>query len=79
MKQQWFKRKGVFFIPISLIGWVIMVVGIIYTVYIFLDIDSRSHSASDTLRPFFIHLLLVGLAYTLIAFLTSYDSTDRRD
>jgi len=79
MKPQWFKRKGIFFIPKSLIGWAIMLIGIIYAIYIFIDIDSRSHSASDTLRPFFIYLLLIGLAYTLIAFLTSFGSTDKRD
>ena len=79
MKPQWFKRKGIFFIPKSLIGWAIMLIGIIYAIYIFIDLDSRSHSASDTLRPFFIYLLLIGLAYTLIAFLTSSGSTDKRD
>jgi len=79
MKPQWFKRKRIFFIPKSLIGWAMMLIGIIYAIYIFIDIDSRSHSASDTLRPFFINLLLIGLAYTLIAFLTSSGSTDKRD
>ena len=49
MKLQWFKRKGIFFIPKSLIGWAIMLIGIIYAIYIFIDIDSRYHSASDTL------------------------------
>ncbi len=79
MKPQWFKRKGIFFIPKSLIGWAIMLIGIIYAIYIFIDIDSRSHSASDTLRPFFLYLLLIGSVYTLIAFLTSSESTDKRD
>lgn len=79
MKPQWFKRKGIFFIPKSLIGWAIMLIGIIYAIYIFIDLDSRSHSASDTLRPFFIYLLLIGLAYTLITFLTSSGSTDKSD
>jgi hypothetical protein len=79
MKPQWFKRKGIFFIPESLIGLAIMLIGIIYAIYIFIDLDSRSHSASDTLRPFFIYLLLIGLAYTLIAFLTSSGPTDKRD
>ena len=79
MKPQWFKRKGIFFVPKSLIGWAIMLIGIIYAVHIFIDIDNRSHSVSDTLRPFIIYLLLIGLAYTLIAFLTSPGSTDKGD
>jgi len=79
MKLIWFKKKGIFFIPTSLIGWAILLIGIIYAIYLFIDIDSRSHSASDTLRPFLIYLLLIGLVYTLIAFLTSSGSTDNQD
>jgi hypothetical protein len=79
MKLQWFNRKGIFYYPTSLTGWAIMLMGIIFAIYIFIDIDSRSHSASDTLRPFFIYLLFIGLAYTLIAFLTSSGPTDKRD
>jgi hypothetical protein len=78
MKPQWFKRKGIFFIPKSLIGWAIMLIGIIFAIYVFIDIDSRSHSASDTLRPFFIILLIIGVVYTLIAFLTSSESADKK-
>jgi hypothetical protein len=78
MKPQWFKRKGIFFIPKSLIGLAIMLIGIIYAIYVFIDIDSRSHSVSDTLRPFFIYLLLIGVVYSLIAFLTSSESTDKK-
>ena len=56
-----------------------MLAGIIYAVYVFIDIDSRSHSVSDTLRPFFLHLLIIGLVYTFIAFLTSSGSEDKKD
>jgi len=79
MKLQWFKRKGIFFLPNSLIGWLLVLIAIIFAIYLFIDIDSRSHSASDTLRPFFISLLLIGLVYTLIAYLTSNGSKDKRD
>jgi len=56
-----------------------MIIAIIYAIYTFIDIDSRSHSASDTLRPFFFNLLLIGLVYYLIAFLTSSDPRDKKD
>jgi len=78
MKPHWFKRKGIFFIPKSLLGWAIMLILFIYATYIFIEIDSRSHSVSDTLRPFLINLLLIGLAYTLIALLTSRGPTDKK-
>jgi|WetSurSiteA1Bulk_404760.scaffolds.fasta_scaffold02954_4 hypothetical protein len=79
MNLPWFRRLGIFFIPISFIGWIIMLAGIIYAVYVFIDIDSRSHSASDTLRPFFLDLIIIGLVYTFIAFLTSSRPEDKKD
>lgn len=71
MNLSWFKRKGLFFIPTQLAGWIILLAGIVYAVYAFMDIDSRSHSASDTLINFVFRLLIIGAAYSLIAFLTS--------
>ena len=70
MSFPWFKRIGIFFIPVSLIGWIIMLGGIAYSVYTFIDIDSRSHSVSDTLINFVFNLLIIGAVYSLIGFLT---------
>jgi hypothetical protein len=78
MNLPWFRRKGIFYIPGNFIGWIIMIAGIIYAIYKFIEIDSRSHSASDTLRPFFINLLIIGLVYTLIAYLTSFKPKDKK-
>ena len=71
MKLPWFKRIGIFFLPTSIVGWLILITGLAYAVYDFIEIDSRSHSASDTLRPFIINLLIIFAVYTLIAWLTS--------
>ena len=71
MNLPWFKRIGIFFIPKSLIGWIMLLGGLIYAVYIFIDIDSRSHSASDTLIKFVFNLIIIGAVYSLIAYLTS--------
>ena len=71
MNLPWFKRYGIFFIPKNIIGFVILIAGLAYAVYTFIDIDSRSHSASDTLINFAYHLLIIGAVYSLIAFLTS--------
>jgi len=71
MRLPWFKRMGLFFIPTSVMGWVIALVAIVYSVYIFVDIDSRSHSVSDTLMNFVFNLLIIGAIYSLIALLTS--------
>ena len=71
MNFPWFKRIGIFFLPKTLMGWIILLVGIVYAVYSFIDIDSRSHSASDTLINFVFMLFIINAVYSLIAFITS--------
>jgi hypothetical protein len=71
MNIKWFIRKGIFFFPDSLIGWLIVIAAFGYCVYLFIDIDSRSHSVSDTLMNFVFNALLVSVAYSIIAFFTS--------
>lgn len=70
MHLNWFIRKGIFFLPASLIGWLILIIAAAYAVYLFIDIDSRSHSASDTLINWVFNCLIVGVVYSLIGFIT---------
>jgi hypothetical protein len=74
MELNWFKRNGIIFIPTTLVGWIILLAGVAYSVYTFIDIDSRSHSASDTLINFVFRLLIIIAVYSLIAYLTSRSS-----
>jgi len=76
MKLNWFTRKGVIYWPASAIGWVILVIAVAYAVYTFIDIDSRSHSGSDTMINFVFNLLLIGLIYTIIAYFTEARKAD---
>lgn len=71
MNFPWFKRTGIFFVPVSIAGWLILVAGLAFAVYSFMDIDSRSHSSSDTLMNFAFMLLIIGAVYSLIAYATS--------
>jgi hypothetical protein len=71
MKAMWFRRIGFIFVPRSIIGWIILFAAFAYAVYSFIDIDSRSHSVSDTLINFVFKLLIIGAVYSLIAYLTS--------
>jgi hypothetical protein len=73
MKLPWFKRNGIIFSPSSVIGWIILLIGIVYSIYSFIQIDSRSHSVSDTLINFVFKLLIIFAIYSLIAYLTSRD------
>jgi hypothetical protein len=71
MKFPWFKRIGIFFIPATVVGWIILLAGIVFAVCCFMNIDGRSHSVSDTMINFVFMLLIIGAVYSLIAFLTS--------
>ncbi len=71
MKLPWFKRVGIFFKPISVVGWLLQLVGFVYAVYVFIDIDRRSHSVSDTLINFIFNLLIIGAVYSLIGYFAS--------
>jgi hypothetical protein len=71
MNFPWFRRTGVFYVPVSLAGWILLSGSLAYAIYAFFDIDSRSHSASDTLINFVFQLLIVGAVYSLVAYLTS--------
>ena len=71
MKFPWFKRIGIFFIPTTIAGWIILLAGLAFAVYSFIDIDSRSHSNSDTLMNFVFICLIIGAVYSVIAYATS--------
>jgi hypothetical protein len=71
MKPPWFKRNRLFFLPVTIIGWTILLVGIIYAIWKFIDIDSKSHSVSGTLINLAFHFFIVLVVYYFIAFLTS--------
>jgi len=56
MKTPWFKRLGWFYFPISLPGVVITLAALAFCAQVFLAVDRKSHSVSDTLFgvfPFF--------------------------
>jgi len=70
MKLNWFTRKGIFYRPASIIGWVILIMAVAYAVYTFIDINSHSHSVSDMLINFVFNLLLIGVIYSIIGYFT---------
>ena len=74
MNLPWFKRFGIFFIPSTIIGWLILLGGFAYLVYVFIDIDKKSHSVSDTLINFVFNVLIICAVYSLIGYLTSRES-----
>jgi hypothetical protein len=53
MKSAWFKRGGWFCRPASLPGIIITVAVLAFCVQVFLAVDRKSHSTSDTLSGVF--------------------------
>jgi hypothetical protein len=49
MSRPWFRKVGWVYQPVSFAGWVVMVVALGLCVWVFLVVDRRSHSVSDTL------------------------------
>ena len=56
MNAAWFKRAGWFYLPASVPACVLCVAAILFCSTVFIAVDRRSHSVSDTLYgvfPFF--------------------------
>ena len=56
MKTVWFKRVGWIYLPVSVPGAIVTLTALAFCVQVFLAIDHKSHSVSDTLYgvfPFF--------------------------
>ncbi|MBI3259414.1 MAG: hypothetical protein HYZ54_08090 [Ignavibacteriae bacterium] len=74
MKFPWFKQVGILFIPSSIIGWLILGCVPILGIYLFVDIDSHSHSVSDTLMSFASNFFIIIVVYTSVAYFSSRSS-----
>ncbi len=72
MKHPWFKAKagGLAWCPATWQGWLVLAAFVACAICNFVLLDVHSHSASDTLRPFVIQSLGLGLILFLIGYLT---------
>lgn len=50
---RWFKPLGLAFYPASAIGWILTLLALAFCAQIFLFVDHRSHSVTDTLYGIF--------------------------
>lgn len=71
MKIIWFKRWGWFYLPISLPGVGITLAALAFCAQVFLAVDRKSHSVSDTLYGVFPFFACVFLLFDWIAGKTS--------
>ena len=74
-KEIWFKAKlyGWGWYPSTWKGWTILLIYLSAVIYLFLKIDSNSHSVSDTL----INFIPVGLIMTIILISICYQKGEK--
>ena len=53
MKRPWFRTWGWLYRPVSVQGWIVVVLAGMFCVNVFLAVDRHSHSVSDTLYGIF--------------------------
>ncbi len=64
---RWFKPFGFIFLPTSIPGWMISILAIAFCLHIFLFVDGRSHSVTDTLYGVFPYWVPTFLLWIWIA------------
>jgi len=74
----WFKRLGWFYRPVHFCGWVATIAALAFVVQVFLAIDARSHSATDTLYQFYVYAAPTFLGLMWLASRTSGDQGGAR-
>jgi hypothetical protein len=53
MRYRWFKAWGWIYSPVSWQGVAVMLLALAFSIQVFLAVDARSHSVSDTLYGIF--------------------------
>ena len=71
MRSKWFRKAGWIFIPTAVPGMIVAAVFLLFCVHIFVFIDNRSHSVSDTLYGIFPFVVPAFLLYLWIGSETS--------
>lgn len=71
MKNAWFKSIGWLYVPASIPGGMIALAALAFCVQVFVAVDRRSHSASDTLYGVFPFFACAFLLFDWVAGKTS--------
>ena len=71
MTRPWFKSLGWVWRPISWQGWALTFLALAFCAQVFLAVDRRSHSVSDTLYGIFPYVVPTFLLLAFVAWRTS--------
>jgi hypothetical protein len=71
MKQYWFRRWGWIYRPVHAGGVAVTLAPILFLAHVFVQLDARSHSVSDTLYRFYVFAAPTFLGLMWVASRTS--------
>ena len=71
MKEKWFKRTGWFYIPVSIMGFVVTFLAIAFIVPVIMASNRTSHSISDELYQIFVYVTCTAFWWKWVAEKTS--------
>ena len=74
----WFERCGWLYRPVHPLGYIVSLAALAFLVQVFLAIDARSHSVTDTLYQFYVYAAPTFLGLMWIASRTSRESGEGR-
>ncbi len=74
MKTIWFKKFGWFFLPISVVGWIVVLLFGYLLATVVIAVERHSHSVSDTLYGIFPYAICCFYAVNWIGSNTSEKS-----
>jgi len=71
MNRKWFREFGLLYLPVSIPGWLATLLALAFCIHIFIFVDSRSHSVTDTLYGIFPYVVPTLLGLYVLALRTS--------
>ena len=71
METNWFKKTGIIYFPVSVIGVIMYLLTICFCITVFLAVDRHSHSSTDTLYGIFPYFVS---AFTILFWVASNTS-----
>ena len=75
MNTAWFKPLGWIYRPVSWQGWLATLLAAAFCIQVFLAVDRRSHSASDTLYGIFPYFVCAAVLLNWLAARTTAPNT----
>lgn len=67
MKQQWFKKAGMFYMPVQPMGYIVTFLALLFMIPIIISVNRNAHSVTDELQEIFIYTICTAFWWKWIA------------